>query len=72
MFIANAKYSKMEQIAADGTVYTPFLLLLRKRDFTFIKYLLQTAANGSICGPLISNVTNSVCLLPGYIHFIYG
>jgi len=48
MFIANAKYSKMEQIAADGTVYTPFLLLLRKIDFTFINYLLQIAANGSI------------------------
>lgn len=48
MFIANAKYSKMEQITADGTVYTPFLLLLRKIDFAFIKYLLRTAANGSI------------------------
>ena len=48
MFIANAKCGKMEQIAADGTVYTPFLLLLRKRDFVFAKYLLQTAANGGI------------------------
>ena len=48
MFIANAKCGKIEQIAADGTVYTPFLLLFGKRAFTFIKYLLQNAANGSI------------------------
>ena len=43
MFIANAKCGKMEQIAADGTVYTPFLLLLRKRDFVFAKYFEHIA-----------------------------
>lgn len=60
MFIANAKCGKMEQIVADGTVYTPFLLLLRKIDFTFIEYYYQQS------GGVVMNIRPSAAIRQNY------
>ena len=70
--IANANRSKTMQIAAVEMVFTPFLL-----RFNYILYcgMVSVGANCGKTWHLKDNnyeCKNNICLLCGYLQFLYG
>ena len=72
IFIVNAKCVKTVQIAAVEMVFTPFLL-----RFNYILYcgMVSVGANCGKTWHLKDNnyeCKNNICLLCGYLQFLYG